>query len=60
MATEILKSLQPFLSFVTTFSQVKTHNMFILMFDLIFNGTHIVVKFPNSLKMALKLVVEND
>ncbi len=60
MATEILKLLQPFLSFVTTFSQEKTHNMLILMFDLIFKGTHIVVKFPNSLKMALKLVVEND
>jgi hypothetical protein len=30
------------------------------MFDLIFKGMHIVIKFPNSSKMALKLVVEND
>jgi hypothetical protein len=60
MATEILKLLQPFHSFVTTFSQEKVHNMLLLMFDLIFKGMHIVVKFPNSSKMALKLVVEND
>jgi hypothetical protein len=45
---------------MTTFSQEKTHNMFVLMFDLRFKGLQIVTKYLNSSDITMEMVDEYD
>jgi hypothetical protein len=59
MMVEVMVFLAPFLSFATTYTPTKAHNMFVLILDLHFKCMD-VVKTVVGWAKVMEMVVEYD